>query len=69
MTIKTDILTDKDLDIAATYKSHNNIDKEELEKIINKLDIKMACKKDKITNKIITLTYNDTKSFPSKTLL
>ena len=44
-------------------ENHKNIEKEELTNIIKKLDIKKACGEDKITNKMIKLTYNGTKDF------
>ena len=44
-------------------ENHKNIEKEELENIIKKLDVKKACGEDKITNKMIKLTCNGTKEF------
>ena len=49
-------------EIAAANESYKNIGKGELEKIINKLDVKKASQEDKTTNQIIKLTYNRTKS-------
>ena len=63
-----DFLNDKDLDIAATNESHKNIEKEELEKTINRLDVKKACREDNITDQIIKPTYNGIKSFLLKEL-
>ena len=41
--IEMDILNEKDLDIAAINESHKNIEKEELKKIIYKVDVRRAC--------------------------
>ena len=43
------------------YENHKNIEKEELENMIKKLDVKKVNEEDKITNKMIKLTFNETK--------
>ena len=43
------------------YENHKNIEKEELENMIKKLDVKKVNEEDKITNKLIKLTFNETK--------
>ena len=58
-----DILNDKDLETIELNENHKDIKIEELTNIVNKLDIKKACGEDKITNKVIKLTYNGTKYF------
>ena len=58
-----DILNDKDLETIELNENHKDIKIEELTNIVNKLDIKKVCGEDKITNKVIKLTYNDTKDF------
>ena len=47
--MEMNILNDNDLETIDINESHNNIEKEELENIIKKLDIKKACGEDKIT--------------------
>ena len=44
-------------------ENHKNIAIEELAIIVNKLDTKIACGEDRITNKLINLTYDSTKHF------
>ena len=44
-------------------EKHKNIEKEELENVIKKLNVKKAWGEGKITNKIIKLTVNGTKEF------
>ena len=58
-----DIMNDNDLEMIELNENHKDIKIEELPNIINKLDIKKACGEDKITNKLIKLTYNSTKDF------
>ena len=58
-----DILNDNDLETIVLNENHKDIRIEELTNIINKLDIKKACGEDRITNKLIKLTYNSTKDF------
>ena len=56
------ILNDNDLEaIIYIYENHKNIEKEELENMIKKLDVKKVNEEDKITNKMIKLTFNETK--------
>ena len=56
------ILNDNDLEaIIYIYENHKNIEKEELENMIKKLDVKKVNEEDKITNKVIKLTFNETK--------
>ena len=56
------ILNDDDLEaIIYIYENHKNIEKEELENMIKKLDVKKVNEEDKITNKMIKLTFNETK--------
>ena len=57
------ILNDKDLKTVDINENYKSIEKEELEKIIKKLDIKKACGEDNITNKMFKLTFNGTKKF------
>ena len=61
--IEMDILNDNDLEMIELNQNHKDIKIEELTNIINELDIKKACGEDKITNKLIKLTYNSTKDF------
>lgn len=61
--MEMNILNDNDLERIDINESHKNIEKEELEYIIKKLDIKKACGGDKITNKLIKLTFKLTFSF------
>ena len=63
MLIEMDILNDNDLETIDLNENHKNIGIKELTNTINKLDIKKACGKDKITNKLIKLTYNGTEDF------
>ena len=63
--MEMNILNDNDLETIDINESHKNIEKEELENIIKKLDIKKACGEDKITNKLTKLTF---KLFPFKTV-
>ena len=56
------ILNDNDLEaIIYIYENHKNIEKKELENMIKKLDVKKVNEEDKITNKMIKLTFNETK--------
>ena len=57
------ILNDKDLKTVDINENYKSIEKEELENIIKKLDIKKACGEDNITNKMFKLTFNGTKKF------
>ena len=61
MLIEIDILNDNDLETIDLNENHKNIGIEELTNIVTKLDIKKVCGEDKITNKLIKLTYNGTK--------
>ena len=47
--MEMNILNGNDLETIDINESHKNIEKEELENIIKKLDIKKACGEDKIT--------------------
>ena len=58
-----DILNDNDLETIELNENHKDIKVEEITNIINKLDIKKACGEDKITTKLVQLTYNSTKDF------
>ena len=58
-----DILNDNDLETIELNENHKDIKVEEITNIINKLDIKKACGEDKITTKLVKLTYNSTKDF------
>ena len=60
---KMDILNDNDLETIELNENHKHIKIEELTNIFNKLDIKKAYGEDKITNKVIKLTYNGKKDF------
>lgn len=57
------LLNDKDFKTTDVNENHKNIEKEELENIIKKLDIKKTCGEDKITSKMIKLTFNGTRKF------
>ena len=57
------ILNDNDLETIELNENHKDIKIEELTNIVNKLDIKKAYGEDKITNKVIKLTYNGKKDF------
>ena len=61
--IEMNILNDKDPKTADLNENRKNMEKEELVNIIKKLDIKKACGEDKITNKMIKLTFNGTQKF------
>ena len=61
--IEMNILNVNDLETIELNENHKDIKIEELTNMINKLDIKKACGEDKITNKLIKLTYNSTKDF------
>ena len=61
--IEMDILNNNDLETIELNEHHKDIKIEGLTNMINKLDIKKACGEDKITNKLIKLTYNSTKDF------
>ena len=58
-----DILKDNDLETIKVNENHKDINIEELTSIVKKLNIKKACGEDKITNKLIKLTYDSTKDF------
>ena len=58
-----DILKDNDLETIKVNENHKNIKIDELASTVKKLDIKKACGEDKITNKLIKLTYDSTKDF------
>ena len=58
-----DILNDNNLETIELNENHKDIKVEEITNIINKLDIKKACGEDKITTKLVKLTYNSTKDF------
>ena len=61
--IGIDISNDNDLETIELNENHKDIKIEELTNTINKSDIKKACGEDKITNKLIKLTYSSTKDF------
>ena len=61
--IEIDILNDNDLETITLNENHKDINIEELTIIVNKLDLKKAYGEDKITNKLIKLTYDSTKDF------
>ena len=61
--IEMDILNDNDFGMIELNENRKDIKTEELTNIINKLDIEKACGEDKITNKLIKVTYNSTKDF------
>ena len=44
-------------------ENHKDIKIEEFKNLVNKLDIKKACGEDKVTSKLIKLTYDSTKDF------
>ena len=58
-----DILKDNDLETIKVNENHKDIKIDELASTVKKLDIKKACGEDKITNKLIKLTYDSTKDF------
>ena len=66
MLIEMNILNDNDLETIDINENHKNIEKEELENILKKLDVKKARGEDKITNKMIKLTFNGIKEFVLK---
>ena len=61
MLIEMNILNDNDLETLDINENHKNIEKEELENILKKLDVKKALGEGKITNKMIKLTSNGIK--------
>ena len=66
MLIEMNILNDNDLETIDINENHKNIEKEELKNILKKLDVKKARGEDKITNKMIKLTFNGIKEFVLK---
>ena len=66
MLIEMNILNDNDLETIDINENHKNIEKEELKNILKKLNVKKARGEDKITNKMIKLTFNGIKEFVLK---